>query len=104
MPRRIAVSTSQQGLLKKNERERILDNNWVTTVDLRGRSVWLQIEISRAAAAPAIDSLQVDGSIHAQEPDNQQVTCTVSGSDDGKTWQQLGQAARAVSPHRRTTS
>ena len=98
MPRRIAVTTSQQGLLKKNERERILDNNWVTTVDLRGRSVWLQIEIAGGPAAPAIDSLQVDGSVHAQEPDNQQVTCTVSGSDDGKTWQPLGQAAQVVHP------
>ena len=56
------------------------------------------MEVYGGAAAPAIDGLQVDGSIHAQEPDNQLVTCAVSGSDDGKTWQPLGHAARVVPP------
>src|ERR1017187_2957290 len=30
LPRWVATSTSQQGVLKKNEREWILDGNWVT--------------------------------------------------------------------------
>src|ERR1019366_436184 len=90
VPRHIAITTSQQGLLKKNERERILDNNWTTSVDLRGKSVWLQVEIAGGARAPAIDSLLVDGSVRSLEPDIQQVTVTVSGSDNGKSWHQLG--------------
>jgi hypothetical protein len=97
MPRRIAV-VSSQGLLNKNERERLFDGNWVTTVDLRGKSVWLQIEIAGGAAAPAVDSLQVDASVAAQEADNQEVTCTVSGSDDGRSWHELGLAAQTVRP------
>jgi hypothetical protein len=98
MPRRIAVSTSQQALLKKNERDRILDNNWTTSADLRGKSVWVQIEIAGGADAPAIDSLLLDGSVRATEPENQQVTVTVSGSGDGKEWKELGQAGHAVRP------
>ena len=95
MPRRIAVSTSEQGLLKKNERERVLDNNWTTGVDLRGKSAWMQVEIA-GGDTPAIDSLLVDGSVRAAEADIQQVTCTVSGSDDGKSWRELGQTAAMV--------
>src|ERR1035441_5253399 len=57
VPRHIAVTTSQQGVLKKNERERVLDDNWTTSVDLRGKSVWLQVEIAGGAGAPAIDSV-----------------------------------------------
>ena len=96
VPRHIAVTTSQQGLLKKNERERVLDNNWTTSVDLRGKSVWVQVEIAGGAGAPAIDSLLVDGSVRSLEPDIQQITVTVSGSADGKSWHQLGQVAQVV--------
>jgi hypothetical protein len=97
MPRRIAIS-SNRGPLDKNERERLFDGNWVTAVDLQGKSVWLQIEIAGGAGAPIIDSLQMDASVIAQEVDNQEVTCTVSGSDDGKSWRELGHAAQMVRP------
>jgi hypothetical protein len=97
MPRRIAISSSR-GPLDKNERERLFDGNWVTSVDLRGKSVWLQIEIAGGPSAPIIDSLQLDASVIAQEVDNQEVTCTVSGSDDGKSWRELGHAAQMVRP------
>ncbi len=97
MPRRIAISSSR-GPLDKNERERLFDGNWVTAVDLRGKSVWLQIEIAGGAGAPEIDSLQLDASVIAQEVDNQEVTCTVSDSDDGRSWHELGHAAQMVRP------
>ena len=98
LPRHIVVTSSREGVLPKNEREHILDNNWVTGADLRGKSVWLQVEIAGGAGAPAIDGLQVEGSIRALEPDNQEVTVTVSGSDDGKSWQELGHSAQMVRP------
>ena len=98
MPRRIAVTGSQQGLLKKDERDRILDNNWMTTTDQRGKSVWLQVEIAGGASAPVIDALQVDGSVRAAQPENQEVTCTVSGSSDGQAWHELGRDAHMVHP------
>ncbi len=96
LPRRVAVSTNQ-GVLGKNEREHLLDDNWVTTVDLQGKSVWLQIELA-GGESPLVDRLLVDGSVRAAAPDNQQVTVTVSGSDDGRSWLQLGQSAEIVRP------
>jgi len=36
MPRYLAVETSQQGPLPKNQRESLLDGNWVTDVSLKG--------------------------------------------------------------------
>jgi beta-galactosidase/beta-glucuronidase len=98
MPRRIAVTGSQTGLLPKNERERVLDNNWMTFVDQSGKSVWLEVEIAGGQEAPLIDSLRVDGSVRGVEPENQEVTCTVSGSGDGQSWHELGRAAHMVHP------
>ena len=37
-PRWVATSTSQHGVLPRNEREWLLDGNWVSSVDLKGQS------------------------------------------------------------------
>lgn len=97
LPRWITVSTSTKGVLPKHQRELLLDRNWVTTVDQRGRSVWIQFEIA-GDGLPEIDRLDIDGSITAREPDNQEWTVTVLGSDDGEHWDQLGQASGMARP------
>jgi hypothetical protein len=45
MPRWVSVETSQQGVLPKNQREWVLDGNWVTDVSLKGPRGWIGIEI-----------------------------------------------------------
>ncbi len=96
-PRWIAVSTSDQGVLKRNQREWLVDDNWVSTLDLRGRSVWIQFELG-GAAPPPVGRLEVDATVHAAEADNQEVTCTAFGSQDGKTWTELGHGSALVHP------
>ncbi len=49
LPRWIVVSTSEQGVLKKNEREYLLDGNWVTNVSLAGATAWVQFETDGGA-------------------------------------------------------
>ena len=98
LPRWLAVSTSTQGVLPRTARELALDSNWASTVDLRGTSAWLQIEIHGGASVPAVDRLELDGNVLAQSPDNQEWTCTVLGSDDGQAWKQLGQAGGMAHP------
>ena len=90
LPRWIVTSTSRQGVLKKNEREWLLDQTWVTQVDFRGTTGWVQVEIA-GDAPPELDRVDVDASVQARQPDNQQWTVRVSGSDDGKSWRVLGQ-------------
>ena len=55
----------RQGILKKNEREYMLDGNWVTNVSLTGTSAWVQFELAGGAAPFAIDRVEVDGMVRS---------------------------------------
>jgi hypothetical protein len=98
LPRWVSVSTSQRGVLKKNEREWLLDDNWVTAVNLKGRSGWIQVEFGGGESAPPVDRIEIDGSVRAAGADNQEWSSVVSGSDDEKSWRELGQAAGMARP------
>jgi len=96
LPRWVAVETSQQGQLAKNEREWLLDGNWVTGVDLKGPRGWVGIEIG-GDNRPAVDRVDIDARVLARgEPENW--ACVVSGSEDGQTWKELGRAAGLARP------
>jgi hypothetical protein len=90
LPRWISTSTSQQGVLKKNEREYILDGNWVTGLDLSGHSAWLQLELAGGAAPLEVDRIDLDAVVRAPGGEPEVWACVVSGSDDGAAWQELG--------------
>lgn len=98
LPRWIAVSTSSQGVLTRIERERVLDSNLVTGIDLQGTDVWIQVEIGGNDDLPLIDALRVNASVRTAEQDMQEVTCTVKGSLNGKNWRRLGDATQMVRP------
>src|SRR5664279_421722 len=85
LPRWVATSTSQ-GVLKKNEREWILDGNWVTGIDLPGKNVWVQLELAGGDAPLEIDRIEIDGSVLSSAADLEVWSCVVSGSDDGIAW------------------
>ena len=89
-PRWLATSTSQQGVLKKNEREYILDGNWVTGLDLSGHSAWIQLELAGGVAPLAFDRVEVDGALKAPGGEPEIWACVVTGSDDG---QKIGRAS-----------
>ena len=119
-PRRVVVSTWQQGLLStenrdlpgplgqgalsgysrqqrvwpKHKREWPMDDNWVTGLELKGPQVWVQFELQGGAEALAVD--QVTGQVRVENargsgPENW--TCSVLGSNDGTTWSSLGSAS-----------
>jgi hypothetical protein len=90
LPRWVATSTSQQGVLKKNEREWILDGNWVTGIDLSGSKAWVQLELAGGPSPLEIDRIEVDGVVQSSAGDLEVWACTVSGSDDGASWSELG--------------
>ena len=46
LPRWISTATSAQGAVEKNEREFILDGNWMTGVDLPGPNAWVQLDLA----------------------------------------------------------
>ena len=96
MPRWVATATSQQGTLKKNERERVLDRNPLTTVDLKGKGGWVQIELGGGDGAPEVDRVDVRAFVQGSAQPGWK--CVVSGSDDGTAWKELGRATGTDRP------
>jgi len=97
LPHWVATATSQQGALNKNQREWLLDDNWVTGVDLKGARGWVQIEIGGGDGPPEVDRVDVDARVLARgEPENW--ACIVSGSGDGQAWKELGEADGMARP------
>lgn len=98
LPRWVSVATSDQGVLKKQEREHALDHNVTTSVTLNGSSAWLQLELLGGDAPLEIDSVDFTGlrvTGDARRPAGWSIV--VRGSDDGQTWTELG---RTVSQER----
>ena len=84
LPRWEAVSTSQQGALKKNERQWMFDNNPVTHVLVKGPA---RLGADRPAGRRGRARSGPRGSgrapVNGNGAQGQSWTCIVSGSDDG---------------------
>ena len=98
LPRWVAVSTSQQGELKKNEREWLLDHNWLTGVSLKGTGGWVQVELAGGEGARQVDRVDIDARVQSGQSGQAGWSAVVSGSDDGQTWKELGRASGADRP------
>ena len=97
MPRWISTSTSENGLLAKNQREWPLDENWVTNVEMKGTKVWVQIDLGGGDSAPEIDGIDVDATVTPiMQPEAW--TAVALGSDDGANWSVLGRVDRVARP------
>ncbi|HUB81906.1 MAG TPA: discoidin domain-containing protein [Bryobacteraceae bacterium] len=97
LPRWIVTSSSAAGVLPKNEREYLFDGNWVTGIDLTGHEVWVQVELEGGAAPFEIDRVDIDGTVRGN-PEPEVWGLVVSGSDDGKTWSELGHTGGMARP------
>ena len=103
MPRWVSTSTSQQGVLPRNEREWPLDSNWVSSVRLKGSTGWVQVELGGGDQPLEIDSIQVDAAV-ASDPGPENWTVTISGSGDGQSWTATGAGLRHGPSGRRDQS
>ena len=98
LPRWIATSTSEQGVLLKNQRVYFLDTHQQTSVTLNGTSGWMQLEIG-GGDLPRITSINVNGSQRTDaEIEDRSWTITVMGSDDGENWTELGKLNGVTEP------
>jgi hypothetical protein len=93
LPRWVATSTSQHGVLEKNRREYLLDHNPVTTVDLKGPQGWVQIELGGEDQLPEVDRVDLLALIRSSGSQLEGLSISVSGSDDGQTWKELGRVS-----------
>ncbi len=89
MPDWVSLSTNQ-GVLPKNEREWLLDDNSITAISIEGADIWIQFELSRGVEIPEITKILLNGSLNYDDkkPGGWQYACY--GSDDGVNWDELG--------------
>jgi hypothetical protein len=86
LPRWIATSSSVNGVLPKNEREWLVDDNPVTALQLKGPRAWVQIELGGGDAPREMDRMDID----ARATPLGSWTAIVSSSDDGQSWIEAG--------------
>ncbi len=94
LPRWFSISTSDRGALTKQEREHPVDHNTTTTVVIDGSPLWIQVELGGGGSPLEIDRVEVTpgrmGFGRAATTPASGGTYVVSGSDDGRTWKELG--------------
>jgi hypothetical protein len=97
-PQRLETSTSNAGVLPKNEREVFLDGNVTSSVNVSGDSPWVEFDIKGGSEVPEIDRID----LHLRKIYGRSVsgtwTYTVIGSDDGATWKEVGRASGSEWP------
>ncbi len=92
-PKWYSASTSQHGLMKKNEREWLIDHNYISAIQFEGSEGWIQIGINGGDQSPVFDTITLIGTLFLNDQAVRGWTFVVSGSDDGQTWTELGRSA-----------
>ena len=99
LPRWVAVSTSDQGLLPKQDREHLLDHNVITTVTLNGSAAWIELELAGGDAPLEVDRVELTAlrvTMDRTKPAGWALV--VQGSDDGHSWKELGRTTSTEMP------
>jgi len=104
LPQWIVTSTSDRGVLPKNEREVFLDGNVTSSVDVKGDSgqnAWVEFDLEGAVEPPELDRIdlylrKLRGPLPAGG-----WTYIVLGSDDHLTWKELGRSSGTAWPSMR---
>src|ERR1700739_3638391 len=103
LPQWIETSTSDAGTLQKNDRELFLDGNVTSSVNVSGDSPWVEFDIKGGGEAPEIDRMD----LYLRKIYGRSVsgtwTYTVTGSDDGVTWKEVGRASGSEWPDMRAS-
>ena len=97
LPRWLAVTASQRGIVSKVDREILFDHNPITSLHLSGPNPWVQIELAGGDIPYEVDRIDIEA---RTRPTGGGWTCVIAGSDDGQAWTELGRATGTI-PARR---
>ena len=98
LPRWVSTASSVNGVLRRREREHPIDDNPITSVDLPGTGGWIQIEPGGRDTPIEVDRVDVIARAWSFAQQTEPWTCVVLGSDDGKTWTELGRTSGTEVP------
>jgi hypothetical protein len=89
LPGWIVASTNSQGILPRDGREHGFDRN-SSSQQFDGPNAWFQVQMAGNYKISSIDSLKIVGSMTADTLAPKPWAITVSGSNDGLKWDELG--------------
>jgi hypothetical protein len=91
MPGWIVTTTSNEGIMPRNEREYFIDGHPNTRKNFDGNSFWIQTEFAGNYITPETDGFRLTGSISidTSKKEIQPWTIIIKGSNDGKNWKVL---------------
>jgi beta-galactosidase/beta-glucuronidase len=92
MPRWITASSSVDGLLPRNRREHLTDENPVSTIPLPGSGGWVQISMEGGDGPAEVDRIEVSARPATLYEQPQAWSVAVLGSNDGQNWDAVGRA------------
>lgn len=98
LPEWITVSTSQQAVISKNERESLMDRNMMSAYTMEGQKVWVQYAFHGKQVAKGVDSISITGSILVDELEGKGWSCIIQGSADGITWTEAARTEGTGNP------
>jgi Glycosyl hydrolase 2 galactose-binding domain-like/Exo-beta-D-glucosaminidase Ig-fold domain/Glycosyl hydrolases family 2/NedA-like, galactose-binding domain len=90
LPETVLTGLSTEGILPKREREFFLDHNATSTVSLRGSHPYVEVRLGNGEDLPEIDRVDVLAVVRVLGMNPQKLTFTVSASEDGREWKELG--------------
>ena len=101
LPRWIVTSTSDAGVLSKNQREVFLDGNITSSIAVTGESPWAEFDLEGGGDAPELDRIDLYLRKFYLPLPTTGWSYTVLGSEDRTTWKELGRASGAAWPDMR---
>ncbi|MGA2651519.1 MAG: discoidin domain-containing protein [Terracidiphilus sp.] len=99
LPQWIVTSTSDGGVLSKNERELFLDGNVTSSVKIAGDHPWVEFDLNGGGATPELDRIDLYLRKIYGPPPAGAWSYTVLGSNDHATWKELGTASGTTWPN-----
>ena len=96
LPTWVSTSVDGLGILPKQDREIFLDHSATNTLELKGASPAVQIQLGGGEAVPAVDRITVFFVV-PDSVDASTLSISVSTSDDGRVWKQVGSSS-ALTP------
>jgi len=98
LPRWLAAGSSEKPVLEKNEREWLLDGNWVTSVDLKGPRGWVQAGFLGGDGPVQADRIDLEARLNVRAEGDAGWTLIVKISDDGAAWSEAGRVESRERP------
>lgn len=85
------VTTTNHGILPRNEREYFIDRNPGRRMEFEEKSFWVQTELAGNFDLPKVDGFKFSGniSIDTLEKEIKSWSFVVKGSNDGLSWKQI---------------